>query len=151
MTRTKCVGCVRCVRCVWCVWWVLLLAGCGSKPPTSPSTLTLSGTWTGKFEYVTGGVTVSEDATLLLNQSSTTASGSWNGTSGSSGTLSLTLNASTTGAFTISQPNLGSAACTGSSTVSGTASATDLVVNVAELVRTPTCPWASAMKFTLHK
>lgn len=129
------------------------LVGCGSaSAPTSPtSTLSVSGTWTGSFSYTTGGVTVTEDVTLTLLQPSLTASGTWSASSLATGTVSFPAAASVSGTFTISHPNIGSSACTGSSTISGSASASSLALNVANLTPTATCPWATGMKFTLHK
>jgi hypothetical protein len=55
------------------------------------------------------------------------------------------------GSFTISQAGIASATCTGSSAISGTATATDLVFTVANVTQTAACPWATGMKFTLKK
>ncbi len=129
-----------------------LAAGCGGSAPTSPTTtFSVAGTWTGTLQYVTAGVTVTEDATLALTQPSTNASGSWSASSASTGTIGFAVASTVTGTFTINQPNVGSAACAASSTISGTASATDLVLNVANLAQTAACPWATSMKFTLRK
>ncbi len=133
----------------------LALAHCGgsSSSPTAPSTtLALNGTWTGSFSYTTGGVTLSEDVTLTLLQPNQTASGTWAASSLATGAMSFVPAASLSGSFTISQPNVGSTTpCTGSSTISGTASASDLVLSVASITPTATCPWATGMRFTLRK
>ena len=135
----------------------LTLASCGgsasspSAPSTQPVSLSLGGLWAGSLSYTTGGVTVTEDVTLTLLQPTSTASGTWSASSLATGTVSFVATSSVSGSFTISQPNIGSGACTGSSTISGAASASDLVLNVANLTPTATCPWATAMKFTLRK
>lgn len=127
--------------------------GCGSSgAPTAPTApFSVSGTWTGTFEYVTAGVTVTDEVTLILTQPSTSASGSWSAGSAATGTASFGVASSVTGNFTISQPNVGGAPCTGSSTLSGSASSTSLVLNIANLTPTAACPWATGMKLTLKK
>ena len=139
-------------------WWLLavvlaaaLAGGCGSTATSPSSSFSVAGAWTGRLEYVTAGVTVAEDVTLVLLQPASSASGSWSSTSSATGTMGFTVASSVSGSFTINQPNVGSAACTGTSTVSGTASTTDLVLSVANLTQTATCPWATGMKFTLKK
>ena len=141
------------------VWLVIAIAlagaiiSCGgSGSPSSPSAnLSLSGTWTGRFEYQTAGVNVTDDVTMTINQLSTTATGNWSTSGQTTGTVSFPSTATVTGSFTITQTNIASAACAGSSTIAGTASATDLVFAVANVAQTATCPWATGMKFTLKK
>ena len=88
---------------------------------------------------------------MSINQLATSASGNWSATGQTTGTVSFPAAATVTGSFTIAQTNVGSGACTGSSTISGSATASDLVFTVANVVQTATCPWATGMKFTLHK
>lgn len=130
-----------------------LAASCGgSSSPSSPSSsLSLSGTWSGRFEYQTAGVNVTDEVTMAINQLATTASGNWSATGQTTGTVSFPAASTVTGGFTITQTNIGSGACTGSSTMSGTATASDLVFIVANVAQTASCPWATNMKFTLHK
>ncbi len=126
-------------------------AGCGASSPTSPASFSVSGTWTGKFEYTTGGVSVSEDVTMVLTQPSTSATGAWSSTSSATGTVGFPVASTVAGTFTINQPNIGSASCSGSSTLTGTASTTDLILNVVNVTQTGTCNWATGMRFTLKK
>ena len=124
----------------------------GSSSPSSPSSsLSLSGTWSGRFEYQTAGINVTDEVTMSINQLATTATGNWSATGQTAGTVSFPAAATVAGSFTITQTNIGSGACTGSSTISGTATASDLVFTVANVAPTATCPWATGMKFTLHK
>ena len=129
-----------------------IASACGSGSPSAPSTtLSLTGTWTGRFEYQTAGVNVSDDVTMGVIQLSTTANGNWSATGGTTGTVSFPATATVAGSFAITQTNIASGACTGTSTIAGTATATDLVFTVANVVQTAACPWATGMKFTLHK
>jgi hypothetical protein len=132
---------------------VAFAASCGGgSSSTSPSSnLNLTGTWSGRFEYQTAGATVSDDVTMVISQPSTTATGNWSAGGLTTGTVSFAAVATVSGAFTITQTNIASAACTGSSTISGTATATDLVFTVANVAQTAACPWATGMKFTLKK
>jgi hypothetical protein len=129
-----------------------LVSACGGTSPAAPSpSFSISGTWTGRFEYVTAGATVVDDVTVQFTQPSTNATGQWSTAAATTGTLVFGVASSVSGTFTISQPNIGSTACAATSTVSGTASATDLVLSVAAIAQTPTCPWATGMKFVLRK
>jgi hypothetical protein len=130
---------------------VAMAAGCGGGPTSPSAALRLSGTWTGSFEYRTGGATITDVATLSVQQPSTTASGNWSTAGLATGTISFLASGTVTGTMTISQPNVGSGPCTGSSTISGTATDTALVLTVADLTRTASCPWATGMKFTFSK
>jgi hypothetical protein len=126
-------------------------SACGGSPSSPNSPLSLSGTWTGRFEYQTAGVNVSDDVTMAVIQSSTTSTGNWSAAGQTTGTVTFTAAPTISGGFTITQTNIASGACTGSSTINGTATATDLVFAVSNVAQTAACPWATGMKFTLHK
>lgn len=126
-------------------------AACGGGPSSPTATLTLAGNWSGRFEYQTAGVNVSDDVTMVVNQLSTTATGNWTATGQTTGTVSFPASATVAGSFTITQTNIASGPCTGSSTIAGTATASDLVFTVANVTPSASCPWATGMKFTLHK
>lgn len=132
---------------------LIAAASCGgSSSPSSPTgSLSLSGTWSGRFEYQTAGVNVTDEVTMAINQLATTATGNWSAAGQTTGTVSFPAASTVNGGFTITQTNIGSGACTGSSTMSGTATASDLVFTVATVAQTASCPWATGMKFTLHK
>lgn len=124
----------------------------GSASPSSPGGgLSLAGNWSGRLEYTTAGVNVSDDVTMTILQASTTASGSWAASGQTTGTVSFPAAATVAGSFTITQTNIASAPCTGSSTIAGTATTSDIVFTVANVAQTAACPWATGMKFTLHK
>lgn len=130
----------------------IVAASCGgSASPSSPTSLNVSGTWTGRFEYQTAGVNVTDDVTMSINQLSTTATGNWSTVGLTTGTVSFPAAGTVAGSFTITQTNIASGACNGSSTIAGTATTSDLVFTVANVAPTATCPWATGMKFTLHK
>jgi hypothetical protein len=130
---------------------VLLAASCGGSTTSPTASLNLAGNWSGRFEYQTAGVNVSDDVTMVIVQTSLTATGSWTATGQTAGTVSFTAASSVNGSFTINQSNIAGATCSGTSTVAGTASATDLVLTVANVTPTAACPWATGMKLTLKK
>ena len=139
------------MRTIGCLVITLLAASCGGSTTAPSASLNLAGTWTGRFEYQTGGVNVTDDVTVAIIQLTTTANGNWSASSQTTGSFSFPAAATVAGSFTISQPNIGSAACSGSSTITGTATAADLVITVNNVTPTAACPWATAMKFILHK
>jgi hypothetical protein len=130
---------------------VAFAASCGGSSTSPSATLNLAGNWSGRFEYQTGGVNVSDDVTMSVSQLSTTATGVFSASGLTTGTVTFPVLASFSGSFSIAQTNIASGACTGTSTVSGTAAATDLVFTVANVTQTAACPWATGMKFTLKK
>ena len=131
---------------------IVVAVSCGGSRSTSPTAnLSLSGNWSGRFEYQTAGVNVIDDATMVIIQAATTATGNWTANGQTTGTASFPAVASVAGSLTITQTNIASAACVGTSTISGTATANDLVFTVANVPQTAACPWATGMKFTLHK
>ena len=129
---------------------IFLNVGCGSSSTAPSSSLSLGGSWNGTFQYVTGGVTVTDTVTATIIQS-TSAIGQWAAASGATGTFSFPPAATASGAFTISQPNIGSAACAGTSTMAGTAATSAVVFTVADITKTATCPWATQMTMTLQR
>lgn len=141
----------RCLPYAALVALFALVSACGSSPASPSTSLSLSGTWTGSFQYQTGGVTVTDAVSLVLQQPSATATGSWSASGLTSGTVSFAAGATFAGTMTISQPNIGSGPCNGSSTIAGTATTTDLTFTVADLTTTASCPWATQMKFVLKK
>lgn len=131
---------------------IALAASCGGSTSTSPTvSLNLAGNWSGRLDYQTAGVNVTDDVTMVIFQPSTTATGNWSASGLTTGTVSFVAAATVSGSLSITQPGIASTACQGSSTISGTASATDLVLNVANLTQTAACPWATGIRFTLHK
>ena len=134
-----------------CLLLAALAVSCGGSTTAPTSGLNLAGTWTGHFEYQTAGVNVLDDVTVVIAQLATTANGNWSAAGQTTGTFSFPAAATVAGSFTISQPNIGSSACAGSSTITGTATTSDLVFTVNTVTPTAACPWATGMKFTLHK
>jgi hypothetical protein len=132
---------------------LLVLAACGGSSPPSPSAnLNLAGTWTGSWQFVTSGATITDAVTATLSQNGATVTGTWSGESGASGQFtSLTPQASTTGSLTIAQPTLTGAVCTATTAVSGTASASSLELAVPQIAPSGICQWASGMQFSLRK
>jgi hypothetical protein len=130
---------------------VLFGAACGGGTTSPSANLNLAGNWSGRFEYQTAGVTVTDDVTMAIIQASTTANGNWTASGQTTGTVSFAALPTVNGSFTITQTNIASGSCTGTSTISGTATATDLFLTVANVTPTAACPWATGMKLTLKK
>ena len=131
---------------------VTLATGCGGDSPTNPSgSLNLSGSWTGTWQYVASGVTVSDDVTATLTQSGSSATGPWTSASGATGQLSLTVASDLSGTITITQTPLASGACTASTALTGTATSSTLDFALAAISGTGLCQWATNQQFSLTK
>ena len=136
----------------------VLLAGtlaCGGSPPSSPSpntSLNLSGTWTGTFQFATSGVTITDNVSATLAQTGQDVTGTWRADSGVSGQLTrLTPQASTTGTMTISQTTLTGTVCSATANVSGSASASTIDLTVAQIPPAGVCQWANSMQLALRR
>jgi hypothetical protein len=131
---------------------VMTLAGCGGDSPTNPSgSLSLSGNWTGTWQYVASGVTVTDDVTATLTQSGSSATGGWSSASGATGQLSLTVASDLSGTITITQTPLASNACTASTSLSGSATSSTMDFTLAPISGTGLCQWAASQRFVLEK
>jgi hypothetical protein len=129
------------------------LLACGGSGPSSPSaSLNLAGTWSGSWVFVTSGVTVTDSVMATLTQSGTDVNGTWTALSGASGQFThLTPSASTSGTLSISQPTIAGPACTATTTVTGSATASTLELTVAPIAASGICQWAIGQQFSLAK
>lgn len=143
MTRARALGAVLVGLCVACA------AGCESD--MSPSDIQVRGSWTGTWQFVTGGVTVIDTATATLTQNGTNATGTWTAASGPAGDLSFTVGESISGTITMTQTTLTGQPCTATTTISGTASSTALDFTAAESPRTGICQFAVSNQFSFRR
>ena len=127
------------------------VAACGSSP-AGPSGFSVAGDWSGTWQFVTGGVTVTDSVTVSVTQDSAgNASGTWTAASGASGRITFVASSSISGSFTISQTLLTGGSCQASSTLTGTASASTITFAVAPISGTGLCQWASNQQFSIRK
>jgi hypothetical protein len=126
--------------------------GGGSSPSAPTPSLNLAGNWAGSFQFVTSGVTITDGVTATFTQTGTNVTGTWRAESGGSGQFTqLAAQASTSGSVTISQTTITGATCNATAAFNGTASASALDLNVAQIPANGTCQWASGMQFALRK
>lgn len=126
-----------------------LLACGGSHSPASPSPapLNLGGAWTGTWTFVTAGVTVTDSVSMTLTQTGSSAGGQWSAAGGAGGQVVLTPGASLSGTSSISQTLLTGQNCSASTTLSGTASATQMQFTLGPLAPAGLCQWATNHQF----
>ena len=128
-----------------------LAAGCGNSP-TGPGGFSVAGNWSGTWQYVTGGVTVTDTVTASLTQDNTgNAGGTWTAAGGASGRITFAAVSSISGSFTISQTLLSGGVCQATSTLTGTATPSTITFTVAPITGTGLCQWASSQQFSLGK
>jgi hypothetical protein len=130
---------------------VIAVASCGGGSPTQESaTLNLTGTWTGTWTFTSGGATVSDNVTVVLNQNGSTAGGLWNASS-AAGTFSFTAAADFTGSASISQTLIIGGNCSANTTVTGTATNSQIRITLGTLTPTALCQWPASNQFLLTK
>ena len=127
----------------------LSLAGCGSD--MSPSRIDVAGSWSGSWQFQTGGATVTDSVTAQLTQTGTSASGTWAAAGGASGELSFTAGASISGTLTISQMTVTGQTCSATTTISGTASASTISFTMTTPAASGICQWAASNQFSLQR
>ena len=142
------------IRSAFLVLCGLILPACGNTTTTpSPTLLNLGGTWTGTWSFVSGGATVSDTVTMTLTQnpSSATVGGQWSATGNAAGTVSFAPTAEFTGTATISQTLITGGNCTATTTVTGTASTSQIQFTLGALTPAGLCQWAASNQFTFNR
>lgn len=138
--------------CVVLIACGLVLPACGGSPATpTPTPLNLAGTWAGTWTFLSGGATVTDAVTMMVTQNGTAAGGQWSATGGAGGTMAFAAAADFTGTASISQTLLGGVNCSASTTVTGTASSTQIRITLATLTPTGLCQWAANQQFTFSR
>ncbi len=142
MTRGRAFGAMLVGLCVACA------GGCESD--TSPSDIEVRGSWTGTWQFITGGVTVTDTATATLTQNGANAAGTWTAASGPTGDLSFMVGESISGTLTITQTTITGQSCTATTTLAGTASSVALDFT-ATVTPTGTCQFAASNQFSFRR
>jgi len=128
----------------------LLLSGCGDTTTTpSPPTLNLTGTWTGTWTFFSGGSNVTDEVTMTLAQdaSGQSVAGQWSSIGNAGGTVSFAPTAEFTGTVTISRTLITGGNCSASTTLTGTASASQIRFTLGTLTPAGLCQWATSNQF----
>ena len=131
----------------------LVLSACGgSTTGPSDTPLNLAGTWTGTWTFVSGGATVSDTVTMTVTQTGSSAGGQWStGTGTVAGTVAFTPAADFTGTASISQTLIMGGNCSATTTLTGTASATQIRFTLGTLTPVNLCQWATSHQFTFNR
>ena len=129
----------------------LWLSACGDKPTTPSPPLNLTGTWTGTWTFVSGGANVSDSVTMTLTQTGSAAGGSWSATGNAAGNVSFPATADFTGTANISQTLIIGGNCSASTTLTGTATSSQIRFTLGALTPTALCQWAPSHQFTFNR
>lgn len=127
-----------------------LAAACGSSSPSSPTSISIEGNWSGTWSFVTSGVTVTDNVTVTFTQPSN-ANGTWNADNGAAGTFQFAVASTVTGTMVINQTRIGGGLCSATGNLTGTVSSTAMTLNVPSLPTTTQCNWATNNQFSLHR
>jgi hypothetical protein len=133
----------------FCCACALSSAACGSN--MSPSRIDVAGSWSGTWQFQTGGATVTDSVTAQLTQTGTNASGTWTAAGGPSGELSFAVGASISGTLTINQTTVTGQTCRATTTVSGTASSSTIAFTMTTPTSSGICQWATSNQFSLQR
>lgn len=125
------------------------VAACDS--PTGPDGFGVEGTWSGTWQFMSGGATVTDTITATFSQNGGSASGTWRASTGPSGTVDISPTSATSGTLTIIQTVLTGRVCGSSTTVTGTASGTRIELTLIDFAVDQLCPWATMNRFTLTR
>jgi len=132
----------------------LVVSACGNTTTTpSPTPLNLAGTWTGTWKFVSGGTNVTDTVTMTLaqNASSESVGGQWSAAGNAAGTLSFAPTAEFSGIFTISQTLITGGSCAASTTLTGTASANQILFTLGTLTPVGLCQWSATNQFAFSR
>jgi hypothetical protein len=129
-----------------------LLAGAGGcDSGASPSDIDVDGAWSGTWQFVTGGVTVTDTVTASLEQDGNDVTGTWTAASGPAGELTFAVAESISGTLTITQTTITGQTCTATSPITGTASATAIDFSASAPTAAGICQFAASNQFSLRR
>jgi hypothetical protein len=117
----------------------------------SPSRIDVAGSWSGTWQFQTAGATVTDAVTAELTQTGTSASGTWTAAGGAAGDLSFTVGASMSGTLTINQTTVTGQRCSATTTVSGTATSSNMTFTMTTPTSSGICQWATNNQFSLQR
>jgi hypothetical protein len=140
MSRRFALGCL-----------VALAATCGgSSTPPAPTPVTITGDWSGTWQFVTSGVTVTDNIRATFTQADT-ATGTWSADSGATGQFMFAVAPNVTGTLTITQLKVSGVTCTATANLTGTVSTNAITLSVPAIPSSPQCAWATNNQFSLHR
>ncbi|HKW01415.1 MAG TPA: hypothetical protein VJN96_16440 [Vicinamibacterales bacterium] len=140
MSRRLILGCV-----------VAMAAACGgSNPAPAPTPISIAGAWSGTWQFVTSGVTVTDNVHATFTQTDT-ATGNWTADSGATGQFTFRPASSVTGTMTIAQPRVSGGTCTATANLTGMVSANAMTLSVPTIPPSALCAWATNHQFSLHR
>ena len=128
-----------------------LAAGCGgSSAATAPTPATIAGDWSGTWQFVTSGVTVTDNIHVTFTQTDT-VTGTWAADGGATGQFRFAPGANVTGTFSITQLKVSGQTCSGSGNLTGTVGTNAITLSVPSIPSTSQCDWATNNQFSLHR
>lgn len=130
---------------------VALATACGgSSTPPAPSSITITGDWSGTWQFVTSGVTVTDNIRATFTQAGT-ATGTWSADSGATGQFTFAVAANVSGTLTIAQVLVSGTTCTATANLTGTVSANAITLSAPTIPPSPLCAWAMNNQFSLRR
>lgn len=130
---------------------IVLLPCLWSMACAGPDGLDVSGTWSGTWQYVTSGLTVTDGITATLSQSDDRATGTWQSESGASGQISFNTMGTTSGMLTINQALLGGGSCNATASFQGTITDTHIEITLGDIPPANVCQWGTNARWVLDK
>lgn len=131
--------------------FVALAAACGgSSPAPAPTPIMIAGDWSGTWQFVTSGVTVTDNIRATFTQAGT-ATGTWSADGGATGQFTFAVAASVTGTMTIAQLKVSGVTCTATANLTGTVSANAMTLSVPTIPSSPQCDWSTNNQFSLRR
>lgn len=139
MSRRLALGCL-----------VALAAACGGSSMPAPTPVTIAGDWSGTWQFVTSGVTVTDNIRATFTQTDT-ATGTWSADSGATGQFTFAVAANVSGTLTITQLKVSGVTCTATANLTGTVSTNAITLSVPAIASSPQCAWATNNQFSLQR
>jgi hypothetical protein len=133
------------------ILYVCAISSAGCDSDMSPSRIDVAGSWSGTWQFQTAGATVTDAVTAELTQTGTSASGTWTAAGGAAGDLSFTVGASMSGTLTINQTTVTGQRCSATTTVSGTATSSNMTFTMTTPTSSGICQWATNNQFSLQR
>jgi hypothetical protein len=129
----------------------LMLWACSDTPGGPTNTLSLAGAWSGTWSFSSGGAIVTDNVTMTVTQTGTAVGGQWTATGGAGGTIAFTAGSEFTGTASISQTLIIGGNCSANTTISGTATQSQIKFTLGTLTPTGLCQWSTGNQFTFSK
>jgi len=126
-----------------------LAAACGGSSST-PGPATIAGDWSGTWQFVTSGVTVTDNVHVTFTQSDT-VTGTWVADGGATGQFRFASGSPVSGTFSITLLKVNGQTCSGSGNLTGTVATNAVSLSVPSIFSASQCDWATNNQFSLHR